>query len=70
MRPYAWFVLGGLSASVFWMFLVAMVYDQVERYRRDLAWTESALEQSGALVRETLAQSTRMAQLAVDAEVR
>ena len=64
MKPCGWAVCGALGASVGWLLVVAYVLDQVADLGRQLAWARRGREDAWLMVRETLAQSTRMAHLA------
>lgn len=65
MKPYAWFVIGAAAASVGWMFVVAVMCDRVEELLRQIRCIDRSLEAANGMVADTMAQSGRMARLAI-----
>ena len=73
MKPYAWFVLGAMGASILWMFAIAWVLDVLAAQRTELdrALTTVRLyretrDQSDAQIRDLLGQNTRLARQLID----
>jgi hypothetical protein len=73
MKPYAWFLIGAVGASVLWVFAVAWLIDVIAAQRKALSNAQTTLRlyretrtDSDATIRDLLDQNTRLARQLIE----
>lgn len=73
MKPFAWFLIGGLAASVLWIFIATWLVDVIAAQRKALSAALTTVrlyretrDHSDGQVRELLGQNERLARQLIE----